>query len=206
MSARDQSPRRAAAKFAAGETGTASGPLDPDPPERRLETLALDVVIDDTDAILTSAWRALGDTEQAIDACCRALVAHNLPQLARPAEAAVALSTDAEVQVLNRTYRGKDSPTNVLSFPAAPMPGGTTANDAARPLGDIILALETLRTEAAEQGIPPLHHLQHLVIHGVLHLLGYDHETDAEAKAMEAIETAVLARLGIPDPYAVPPS
>jgi probable rRNA maturation factor len=113
----------------------------------------------------------------------------------------IALSDDASVQKLNAGFRGKDKPTNVLSFPA----GETAVADAetgARPLGDIILALETVMAEAAEQEKPAAHHFQHLVVHGALHLLGFDHETDSEASEMESLEIEILAGLGIPDPYA----
>ena len=101
---------------------------------------------------------------------------------------------------LNLAYRGKDAPTNVLSFPFQRPPG--TAGDADAYLGDVVLAAETVRREAAERGIEPTHHLQHLVVHGLLHLLGYDHETDAAAEDMEGLETEILATIGIADPYA----
>ncbi len=114
--------------------------------------------------------------------------------------AAVALADDAKVRDLNRAYRGKDKPTNVLSFPAA---AAVTGGEALF-LGDIILAVETVAREAAEQGVPARHHLQHLVVHGLLHLSGFDHETRGEAEEMEALETAILAGLGIADPYAEP--
>lgn len=104
------------------------------------------------------------------------------------------LTDDLAVQALNARFRGKDKPTNVLSFPAAPNPE--------QHLGDVALAYETCAREAAEQGKPLAHHLQHLVAHGVLHLLGYDHMTDEEASEMEGLERVVLATLGIPDPYA----
>jgi probable rRNA maturation factor len=110
------------------------------------------------------------------------------------AELAILLTDDARQQSLNARFRGKDAPTNVLSFPpAAGAPGQ---------LGDISLARGVCAREAAEQGKPLAHHLQHLTAHGVLHLLGYDHSTDAEAESMEAKERAILAGLGIPDPYA----
>jgi probable rRNA maturation factor len=104
------------------------------------------------------------------------------------------LADDAVVCDLNLRFREKNSPTNVLSFPAPPNPE--------RHLGDVVLAFGVCAREAQEQGKPLAHHLQHLVAHGVLHLLGYDHMTDAEAEAMEAVERTVLAGLGIPDPYA----
>jgi probable rRNA maturation factor len=109
-------------------------------------------------------------------------------------EIVVLLTNDAEVQALNVRFRAKDAPTNVLSFPAPPTAVGS--------LGDIALALGVCTREAGEQGKSLAFHFQHLVAHGVLHLLGYDHEDDAEAEAMEALERTVMARLGAPDPYA----
>ncbi|GJE06678.1 MULTISPECIES: rRNA maturation RNase YbeY [Methylobacterium] len=114
-------------------------------------------------------------------------------------EISVLLADDATVQALNRDWRGKDKPTNVLSFPAAPqpLPPGT-----ARPLGDVVLAYDTLLRESAEQSKPLSDHLAHLLVHGTLHLLGQDHETgEAEADAMEALEIEALRRIGVPDPY-----
>ena len=111
----------------------------------------------------------------------------------------VVLSSDAKVRQLNRDYRGKDKPTNVLSFAA--LDGGKPPRNAAWPLGDIILALGTCRKEARAQDKTLEQHLAHLVIHGVLHLLGYDHEVEAEAERMEGLEIAALKRLGIDNPY-----
>ena len=110
----------------------------------------------------------------------------------------VTLTDDAEQQQLNRTYRGKDAPTNVLAFPQA-----ATAPPADAPilLGDVVLAFETVCFEAVEQQKPFADHLSHLVVHGVLHLLGFDHEKAADAAAMEAREIKILAGLGVPDPY-----
>jgi len=113
-------------------------------------------------------------------------------------EVCLALSNDAQVAELNASYRGKSAPTNVLSFPAVPM---LPVEGEPRFLGDIVLALEILEREAADLRIPLAHHLQHLVVHGLLHLLGYDHQTDEEALEMEGLEVRVLARLGIADPY-----
>jgi probable rRNA maturation factor len=104
------------------------------------------------------------------------------------------LTDDETVRDLNKRFRQQDKPTNVLSFPAPHNPE--------RFLGDIALAYGVCVREAGEQGKPLAHHLQHLVAHGVLHLLGYDHENDSEAEAMETLERAVLAGLGVPDPYA----
>ena len=106
----------------------------------------------------------------------------------------VLLTDDKTVRELNGRFRGKNQPTNVLSFPAFENPEGF--------LGDIALAYETCEREAAEQGKSLAHHLQHLVAHGALHLVGYDHQGDAEAQAMEALEREILSGLGVPDPYA----
>ena len=108
----------------------------------------------------------------------------------------ILLADDDSVQVLNRDFRQKDYPTNVLSFPAP------TEGNPEGLIGDIALAFGVCQREAAEQGKPLAHHLQHLVAHGVLHLLGYDHEGDEEAESMEALEREILATLNIPDPYA----
>ena len=110
----------------------------------------------------------------------------------------VALIDDRAMRRLNRTYRGKDKSTNVLSFPAEPSGPGTAKR---RVLGDIALALGTLRREARAQGKSPPDHLSHLMVHAVLHLLGYDHESDPEAEHMEALERKALAGLAIADPY-----
>jgi probable rRNA maturation factor len=114
-------------------------------------------------------------------------------------ELSVVFSDDAHIQTLNAEWRGKDKPTNVLSFPAFPFPKGGKLPPM---LGDIVLASETVAREAALEDKPLENHITHLVIHGLLHLLGHDHETDDEAEEMEALERAALARLAIPDPYA----
>jgi probable rRNA maturation factor len=103
------------------------------------------------------------------------------------------LTDDATVRDLNARFRGKDAATNVLSFPAPP--------NLERHLGDVALAYGTCAREAVEQDKPLAHHLQHLVAHGVLHLLGYDHISDDEAEAMEGLERVVLSGIGVPDPY-----
>jgi len=112
-------------------------------------------------------------------------------------EASVMLTDDAQIRELNRTWRSKDKPTNVLSFPAPEQPG----LDGPRHLGDIALAYETLVRESEEESKELAHHFAHLIVHGVLHLLGYDHEVEAEADIMEALEVKALATLGIADPY-----
>jgi probable rRNA maturation factor len=108
------------------------------------------------------------------------------------------LTNDATVRDLNLRFRRQDKPTNVLSFPAPQNPE--------RFLGDVALAYGVCAREAQEQGKPLAHHLQHLVAHGVLHLLGYDHMSDAEAYEMEGLERVVLAGLGVPDPYLAGPT
>lgn len=112
--------------------------------------------------------------------------------------ATVLLEGDDAVQVLNARFRGRDTPTNVLSFPATTVPG---APDDDPYLGDIILAYGVCSREANAQGKALAHHLSHLVIHGLLHLQGHDHQTDDEAEVMEARERTLLAGLGIDDPY-----
>jgi len=111
----------------------------------------------------------------------------------------VIFTDDARIRELNAGWRGKDKATNVLSFPAFPE---TKAGPLPPMLGDIVLAAETVAAEAALEGKPPENHISHLVIHGLLHLLGHDHENDTEAEEMEALERTALARLAIPDPYA----
>ena len=112
-------------------------------------------------------------------------------------ELSLVLSDDTEVAKLNGLYRGKAGPTNVLSFP-----GEDDDEEGETLLGDVILAYQTCKREAEEQGKTLADHLSHLVVHGVLHLLGYDHMNDEEAEQMEALETAILGRMGIADPYA----
>ena len=112
---------------------------------------------------------------------------------------AVLLTDDAAVRRLNAQWRGIDKPTNVLSFPAAQTPA---RSGEPRMLGDIAIAYETTHREAASENKPFAHHLSHLAVHGFLHLVGYDHETDEDAETMEGLERKILAGLGVPDPYA----
>lgn len=133
-----------------------------------------------------------GLIEQAVRAAIRA--APPLPQ--GTYQVTLVLTDDAEMRALNRTWRGKDAATNVLSFPAHEKVKGPGL------LGDVVIAFETTSKEARAQHIAFDDHVAQLVVHGVLHLIGLDHLEDAEAKRMEAIERAVLASLGVADPYA----
>lgn len=119
---------------------------------------------------------------------------------AQGSELSAVFTDDTHIKTLNAEWRGKDKPTNVLSFPAFPMVVGGKLPPM---LGDIILAHETILAEAALDGKPFEHHVSHLVVHGLLHLLGYDHETSDDAELMEATERRILARLAIADPYAL---
>jgi probable rRNA maturation factor len=123
-------------------------------------------------------------------------------------EVTVVLTEDEAIRKLNRDWRNMDKPTNVLSFPAAQLPTRQRLEEAAVPatLGDLVIAYETTVREAAAEGKPVAHHVAHLAVHGFLHLLGYDHESDEEADEMERLEARILARLNIPDPYATRPS
>jgi len=113
-------------------------------------------------------------------------------------ELAIVLTDDSAVRALNRDWRRKDAATNVLSFPVQ---RPSTARGLPRLLGDIVIAYETTEREARAEHKPFAHHLAHLAVHGFLHLAGYDHEAEAEAQAMESLETVILARLDVPDPY-----
>ncbi len=114
-------------------------------------------------------------------------------------EVCVVLTDDAAIQELNRTWRGLDKPTNVLSFPALNLGGNADPPT----LGDVVIAYDTTEREALAEGKPFLHHLSHLAVHGFLHLLGYDHQEDGQAEEMERREAEILAQLGVPDPYLV---
>jgi probable rRNA maturation factor len=149
-------------------------------------------------------WRA----QRGARALLRRAIRAAASMAAASGELAVLLVDDRAIRALNRNWRGKDKATNVLAFPAAggrgrrpmaPRRGGPV-----RPLGDVVIALETARREADAAQLPFNHHLAHLAVHGFLHLVGYDHTAEAEAEAMEALETAILARLDVPDPYAMP--
>ncbi len=183
-------------------------------PRPRTRAPAVDVVVDST------LWRARRDAkallQQAIAEAAAAVSASD-------GEVAVVLTDDKAIRALNRDWRRKDAPTNVLSFPMSESPPsdlrkqrsaarraktghGTKAASVKsrgqpRLFGDIVIAYETTEREARAERKPFAHHLAHLAVHGFLHLVGYDHTADSEAEAMEGLETAILARVGVPDPY-----
>jgi probable rRNA maturation factor len=150
---------------------------------------AIDIVVQ------SPLWQAEPASEKTLR---RAIDAAAAAVSTSAAELAVVLSDDSAIRLLNRDWRGIDGPTNVLSFPAkrARVRGAPPA-----PLGDIVIAYETTAAEAAAEGKPFLHHLAHLAVHGFLHLVGHDHQSELEAEAMEAMERQILALLDVPDPY-----
>ena len=153
-----------------------------------------------TEVLVTAAcWQAEPGAESVIHRAIEA-AAEIADADTDDAELAVMLTDDGGIRTLNSNWRGIDKPTNVLSFPAL-QPTGDAPDDMPRMLGDIAIAYETTRREADEEDKPFEHHLSHLAVHGFLHLIGYDHETDAEAERMESRERAILASIGIDDPY-----
>ncbi len=152
--------------------------------------ITLDIMIEAGD------WSRLDDAEALAQKAAEAALAVTY-EADGEFEASVMLTDDAQIRELNRTWRGKDKPTNVLSFPAPDQPGSAGP----RHLGDIALAYETLVRESEEESKELAHHFAHLIVHGVLHLLGYDHEVEAEADIMEGLEVKALATLGIANPY-----
>jgi probable rRNA maturation factor len=142
--------------------------------------------------VASPLWQVQPRAEETV----RASIAAAAMALAADGEVSVVLTDDAAIRTLNRDWRGIDKPTNVLSFPAAAPAGGGIAM-----LGDIVIAYETLERECADEGSEFLHHLAHLTTHGFLHLLGHDHQNDAEADEMEGLERRIMASLEMPDPY-----
>ena len=140
-------------------------------------------------------WNRIAVSYAILTRAARAAFTAASPTRHAPYQMTLVLTDDQEIRTLNRTWRGKDASTNVLSFPAGEMPGEPCS------LGDVVLAAETVLAEAEDKHIPVAAHVTHLVVHGMLHLLGFNHEGCAEAEAMEALETKVLAGLGITDPY-----
>lgn len=151
------------------------------------KSITVDLIHDDGD------WSAVAGAEDLIAKAASAVAVY-LPKPVTQASVSIALSSDRAVAALNAQYRNKPKATNVLSFPAGrgAAPGF---------LGDIIFGEETVVQEARDQGTPLAHHLQHLTVHGLLHLIGYEHETDADAHEMETLEIEILERLGVANPY-----
>ena len=145
-------------------------------------------------AVNAEDWASLEAPSQLAEAAILAAIGETGVSLAPNSEISVLFCTDAFIRDLNRKWRGIDQPANVLSFPA----GGDAAF--APLLGDIVIAFETASREASEAGRPLRDHVAHLLVHGFLHLIGHDHIAAAEAETMEALESAVLGRLGIADP------
>jgi probable rRNA maturation factor len=142
-----------------------------------------------------AGWNALEGLDALIAGSLHAALEESGDELAEGAEVSLLFCDDAAIRALNRQFRGQDKPTNVLSFP------GPEPVESAAFLGDIAVAFETVAREALEQGKSLEQHCRHMIVHGFLHLLGYDHEDDEEAEAMEAMETRILQRLGVDDPY-----
>jgi len=149
-------------------------------------TPKIDVLIE------SDLWKGSDDAAPA----ARRAIAEAAATLSTPgAELAIVLTDDSAIRLLNRTWRGVDAATNVLSFPT-----GRTGGDPLL-IGDVVLAYETIAAEASAEAKPFAHHVAHLAVHGFLHLLGYDHERKKDAEAMERLERDILQRLAIPDPY-----
>jgi probable rRNA maturation factor len=150
----------------------------------------------ETDVIVTApAWEAIEDLDALAATVVAQCVRTSKARLAKSCEICVNFCDDAAIRALNAQWRGKDQPTNVLSFPT---PGALSKKPL---LGDVAIAFETVRREAIEQEKPFLDHVRHMIIHGFLHLIGYDHEASDEAEEMEALERRIAAALGIGDPY-----
>lgn len=177
-------------------------------------------------AVRSARWRKQRTAQSVVR---KAVLAAAKAASTAPAELAIVLSHDSAIKALNRDWRGKNTATNVLSFPAAPAGPSPKAKkiskktskksakkssqkppDKSRPpipyIGDIVIAYQTTAREAAAEGKPFSHHLAHLAVHGFLHLLGHDHENDRDAEKMESLERRILRRLAVPDPYAPRPT
>lgn len=163
----------------------------------RIVTPVIDVVINEP------AWkRAVPGVGSLCRRAARAAIAAGAPAMGA-AEACIVLTDDGTSRTLNRQYRNEDKPTNVLSFPLAQSTAGTAAGGQPHMhlLGDVVVAFATSVGEAESQAKSLADHLTHLVVHGILHLVGHDHQTDDDATAMERLEVAILATLGVEDPY-----
>jgi probable rRNA maturation factor len=156
--------------------------------------MTLDVEV----SVEADAWSAVAKLEDLSRKAIDAVLTETREAVAPAAEVSLLFCDDEKIQELNKAWRGMDKPTNVLSFPAA-QPGAVAT---APLLGDIVVAFETVQRESLEENKQLSDHVSHMVVHGFLHLLGYDHENEADAEKMESAEQRILARLGIADPYA----
>lgn len=152
------------------------------------QTPAVDILVE------SPRWRAVPSARKTV----RRAIAAAGTKARSGSELSVVLTDDAAVRTLNRRWRGKDRPTNVLSFPAG---DSVPTRGQPRHLGDIVIAYETTKREAIGESKPFAHHLAHLTVHGFLHLLGYCHDKNHDAEKMERLERTILKRIGIPDPY-----
>lgn len=171
--------------------------MKPDPVAELDGSLSIDVDIRE------AAWTAL---DKNLATMCEDILQAVWPSLSttnNDFEVSVVLADDAMLQQLNKKYRGKDAPTNVLSFPTDLGDDERVPDGEPAPLGDIVLSFDTLKREAADLGIEMGDHFTHLLVHGMLHLIGYDHETDEDAAEMESLEIDILADMGIINPYQV---
>lgn len=165
-----------------------------DPAGSRRTPISLDILVE------SPGWPAEASLRQLAEEAVRAAVDETGLRFDGPVELSLLFADDECLRALNSTYRNKDLATNVLSFP------GPAAGPSGAPilLGDIVLGRETIAREAAAAGLTMTQHLGHLIVHGFLHLCGYDHDNDDQAEVMERLEGRILGRLGIADPYAVP--
>tara|TARA_R110002110_G_scaffold415612_6_gene652067 strand:+ start:93667 stop:94185 length:519 start_codon:yes stop_codon:yes gene_type:complete len=152
--------------------------------------------------VVSPDWHAADlDLDDIVITAARAAVIGADVSIAAGVELGVRLTDDAEIKSLNKDWRDRDAATNVLAFALNDAPAIPAGASGAVMLGDVVVAYETSAGEAVDRNKSLTQHLSHLVVHGTLHLLGYDHESEDEAETMEALERVVLARLGIPDPY-----
>jgi probable rRNA maturation factor len=142
-----------------------------------------------------AGWSALEGLDALVAESLQSALEESGDELVEGVEVSLLFCDDARIQELNRNFRGQDKPTNVLSFPSP------DSHETAHFIGDIAVAYETVAREAQEQGKTLKQHCRHMIVHGFLHLLGYDHEEEAEAEAMEAMEIHILRRLGVDNPY-----
>jgi probable rRNA maturation factor len=164
----------------------------PPPKAAGRSPVAIDILVE------AGAWPPRGKLARLADEAVGACMATARPRLNRDPEISIVFTDDAHVRALNGKYRDKDASTNVLSFPAARIAAGRRGSM----LGDIVLAQETIAAEARAAGLALEAHVTHLIVHGFLHLLGYDHGGDKEAATMEGLETSILSSLRIADPHA----